>query len=153
MPVRWQEAKIQPKSKIFWNLSQSTAEFRKLWRQFCRLSKNTNEKASDTDLVKMEVNAEAARWGPRVLCQTRRSPDVDLASFIKCEDRVPTQTRSYELRVSTTERGPRLTWDPCFCCNCQPWLGQSLPRFPYLMRDYSSLIERFKGTVTPPIPL
>ena len=28
-------------------------------------------------------DAEVARRGPRVLCQTRRSPDTDLVSFLK----------------------------------------------------------------------
>jgi len=31
---------IQPESKVFRNPSQSTTEYRKLWRGFCRLSKN-----------------------------------------------------------------------------------------------------------------
>ena len=31
---------LRKKFKVFWNSSQSTTQFRKLWRRFCRLSKN-----------------------------------------------------------------------------------------------------------------
>ena len=58
--------------------------------------KITEDKASDANLPDAEIafqpqtrtsrslsNAEVARHGPRVLSQTRRSPDADLASFVK----------------------------------------------------------------------
>ena len=44
-------------------------------------------------------DAEVARYRPRVLCQTRRLPDADLASFVR--------------------RGGRLTWTSCFNSNAK----------------------------------
>ena len=45
--------KVQSKmrSKVFWNLSQSTAVFWKLWRGFCRPSKMIDDNTSDTSLA------------------------------------------------------------------------------------------------------
>ena len=101
--------------------------------------KITEDKASDANLPDAEIafqpqrgppvpmsDAEVARRRPRVLCQTRRSPDADLA--FQCQTRtsrplsmrtsansafqlkhkseqlrVPTQTRACELRVSTSK--------------------------------------------------
>jgi len=51
---------------------------------------------------------------------TRRSSDTEVAFQLKRKPeqlRVPTQTRAFELRVSTSERGPRPARDPQFCYN------------------------------------
>jgi len=51
-------------------------------------------------------DAKVARRGSRILYQTRRSSDAEVAFQFKREPeqlRVPTQTRACELRVSTSE--------------------------------------------------
>ena len=77
---------INMKSKIFRNSSQSTAEFRKLWREFSRLFKNYWRQslrresrrrgghipASNACLVPNARIASQPKRGPHVLCQTQR---------------------------------------------------------------------------------
>ena len=51
-------------------------------------------------------DAKVVRRGPRILCQTRRSSDAEVAFQLKREPeqlRVLTQTRACELRVSTSK--------------------------------------------------
>jgi len=43
---------IKMKSKVFWNLFQSTTRFQKLWRGFCTLSKSYQDKATNASLIR-----------------------------------------------------------------------------------------------------
>ena len=58
------------KSKVFQNLSQSTAEFQQLWREFCRLSKNRWK--------------QVFRRGPHSNMKVVFHSNVNLASNSKC---------------------------------------------------------------------
>jgi len=87
------KACCQKKSKVFWNPSQSTAEFQKLWRGFCRLFKN--------------------HWRQVVKCRVH----ILDAKLIKTIDAVPRyEARNSHLSITTK---PRRRLEACVSAHCK----------------------------------
>ena len=98
---------IQPESKVFQNSSQSTAEYRKLWRGFCKLSKNYWRRV----IQKQNPNSRCnVNYGHQ---RSTKTWGLKPASQHHCEDhrREGWNPRLNIIAVSRRRvQSPRLTW-------------------------------------------